>query len=177
MARSLFSRAVIRPSTRLTTIELTKSGTQSISRDGSLNQATSEPTNRRIPKSLKGIGFMITPYWPLAVFVAWLAGGQCGQFTRPPPQPTEKKDLEQKWQPTLMLGGVPGAGRSRNQPLKRGLSVSHGSAPCGAIGICAPLRDSDEIVDDAVRIFGVHFESTSTGFTDLQLVDVARAGV
>lgn len=48
---------------------------------------------------------------------------------------------------------------------------------CGAIGICAPLRDSDEIVDDAVSIFGVHFEPTSTGFTDLQLVDVARAGV
>ena len=48
---------------------------------------------------------------------------------------------------------------------------------CGAIGLCADVRDTDEIVDEAIDIFGVQPEETSRGFNDLLLADVVRAGV
>ena len=48
---------------------------------------------------------------------------------------------------------------------------------CGALGFCANVEDTDEIVDDAIDIFGVRTEETSRGFTDLLLADVVRAGV
>ena len=48
---------------------------------------------------------------------------------------------------------------------------------CGAIGLGAPVEDTDEIVDEAIGIFGVQPEETSRGFTDLLLADVVRAGI
>lgn len=48
---------------------------------------------------------------------------------------------------------------------------------CGAIGLTAAVRDSDEIIDDAINIFGVRTRETSKGFSDLLLADVAQSGV
>ena len=48
---------------------------------------------------------------------------------------------------------------------------------CGAIGLGASPDDTDEIVDEAIRIFQVRTEETSRGFNDLLLADVVRSGV
>ena len=48
---------------------------------------------------------------------------------------------------------------------------------CGAIGLSAPVHDSDEIVDDAITLFGVETSESSRGFNDLLLADIARSGI
>ena len=48
---------------------------------------------------------------------------------------------------------------------------------CGAIGLSAPIRDSDAIVGDAIGLFQVETLESSVGFTDLQLADIVRSGV
>jgi hypothetical protein len=48
---------------------------------------------------------------------------------------------------------------------------------CGAVGLTAAIHDSDEIIDDAIRLFGVRTREASKGFSDLLLADVAQAGV
>jgi len=48
---------------------------------------------------------------------------------------------------------------------------------CGAIGLSAPICDTDEIVDDAIGLFEIERSESSVGFTDLQLADIVRSGV
>ena len=48
---------------------------------------------------------------------------------------------------------------------------------CGAIGIAAPKVDNDEIVDDAIYIFGVRTREESRGYDALLLDDIRRTGV
>ena len=48
---------------------------------------------------------------------------------------------------------------------------------CGAIGLSAPVEDSDEIVDHAIGQFGVERQESSRGFNDLLLADIVRSGV
>jgi hypothetical protein len=48
---------------------------------------------------------------------------------------------------------------------------------CGAIALAAPLVDSDEIVDDALDIFGVSVREESRGYDTLLLGDLRHAGV
>ncbi len=51
------------------------------------------------------------------------------------------------------------------------------SCSCGAIGLAAPVVDSDEIVDDALGVFGVQVSAESRGFDHLLLEDLRNAGV
>ena len=48
---------------------------------------------------------------------------------------------------------------------------------CGAIGLSATVNDSDEIVDDAIGLFGVETLDSSRCFYDLLLADVVRSGI
>ena len=48
---------------------------------------------------------------------------------------------------------------------------------CGAIALSARVEDSDEIIDDAVNVFGVHIQETSCGFSDLIIADIVQSGV
>ena len=48
---------------------------------------------------------------------------------------------------------------------------------CGAIGLSAPVVDSDEIIDDAIGLFNVRIREESRGFNDLILADIALSGV
>ena len=62
------------------------------------------------------------------------------------------------------------------ESAKRTLCASR-ECTCGAIGLSAPIRDTDEIVDDAFNLFAVEKVESSVGFTDLQLADIAQGGV
>lgn len=48
---------------------------------------------------------------------------------------------------------------------------------CGAIVLGAPPWDFDEIIDDAINIFGVATRPESGGFDPLLLEDIRRSGV
>ena len=48
---------------------------------------------------------------------------------------------------------------------------------CGAIALAAPEVDQDEIIDDAIGVFGARIQEESRGFDARLLADLARAGV
>jgi hypothetical protein len=48
---------------------------------------------------------------------------------------------------------------------------------CGAIALAAPACDQDEIIDDALGIFGVQIREETKGFDALLLSDLRDAGV
>jgi len=51
------------------------------------------------------------------------------------------------------------------------------SCACGAVALGAFVHDSDEIIDDAINIFGVTTKRESAGYDSLLLRDIVDSGV
>jgi hypothetical protein len=48
---------------------------------------------------------------------------------------------------------------------------------CGAIALGAPPWDTDEIIDDAIGLFGVEIRPQSRGFDSILMGEILRSGV
>jgi RNA polymerase subunit RPABC4/transcription elongation factor Spt4 len=59
----------------------------------------------------------------------------------------------------------------------RGVVSASRTCSCGAIGLAAPMRDLDEIVDDAINLFQVTVRGESRGYDALLLDDIRRSRV
>lgn len=71
----------------------------------------------------------------------------------------------------------PFCGRVATQETSEVVLCDSRTCSCGAIALAAPRPDTDEIVDDALNIFGVQIRDESRGFDSLLLEDIRRAGV
>ena len=63
------------------------------------------------------------------------------------------------------------------QGTPRSLICESRTCSCNAVALAAPSVDLDEIIDDAVGIFGIAIRDESRGVDALMLGDIRRAGV
>jgi hypothetical protein len=71
----------------------------------------------------------------------------------------------------------PFCGEMAGEPTREPVICDSRTCRCGAIALGAPPRDFDEIVDDAINVFGPRIRESSKGFDSLLLADLRRAGV
>lgn len=71
----------------------------------------------------------------------------------------------------------PFCGQAATLQTKHSLFCESRTCHCGAIALVAPIVDTDEIVDDALGLFGVRIRKDSRGYDALLLNDLRREGV
>jgi hypothetical protein len=71
----------------------------------------------------------------------------------------------------------PFCGAIATQETKGRVICDSRTCSCGAVALAAPTVDTDEIVDDALEIFGVQIRTQSRGVDALILEDLRHAGV